>query len=464
MKTNKTWIFAVIVLGLSAFAIYDYQKTINDEVEKEEKSKIVLIKEEEVELITIERGVEPISMQKTPDGWMLKSPISELADQKAAEEFLKGILSEKFNDVAVEGDKLEWSAFGLDQPKATLVLRTKNKEELKIKISAKKNFQGDSFLRIGEENKVLIASSTWFSKADKKLIDLRDKRILKAPTAVILGLDVSIGKEKYSISLKDSEWLSTSSKNKLGQNKVRELITLIGEIQATEVVSEAEPLPQQAKDWGLRSSPKQELKLSLKDMPQWKASFFQGVAKDWYAQVEGIQKTYRVDAAQMDRLAKFDNDALRDREEPFTFSKNDVREISIDTALKKSRFKMTNERWELIPADANLEVAQEEVKSLISKIRNLQVLQFSSKKTDAKFSKSNRIELFDGVGKPVITIAWLPSQKVKVDGAERLVNEVKSNLFDGVVTVEESSMAGLTLASLTSEKNPQKAETPKGKQ
>jgi hypothetical protein len=474
MKNKNLFIFGVIAALALGAALFDVNKEKRDEEKKAEETQIVRLKENEISNLTIEQkhlpGGSKIVLEKTAEGWMITEPVKDQADAKVVDEFVKGILTEKSNEVAAQGTALDWKVYGLDQPKTVFTLSGAKVNPIQIAVSGKKNFQGESFLRVGNENQVWIAGSTWLAKTEKKTFDFRNKKIFRETTASIKGFHLKFDKEEVEVTLNDAEWSLKPAAGmlnlKLSQNRVRELVTLMGDLQATEVVAETHDdkvLFSKNDEWSLKS-PRVNLTLMLKDNKTWNLKLAENKTHEWFGVTDSAPQVYKLDTSHAERLLKMTLDSLRDREEPFKFSKNDVKKIETKTALKQSQFKLDKEqKWVLDPADAQLIVQQDEVKMLVEKVRDLQIDYFadqpknvqakeSLKKSGLKgldFSKApNALSFKDGEGKSVIDLAWQGPEKLKIDGAEKNIYWMTSSLYKDPFQVEETRLKGLVLANL----------------
>jgi hypothetical protein len=202
----------------------------------------------------------------------------------------------------------------------------------------------------------------------------------------------------------------------------------------------------------------------LKDNKTWALKLAENNVHEWFGVTDSTPQVYKVDTSHAERLMKMTLDSLRDREEPFKFSKNDVKKIETKTALKQSQFKLNqDQKWSLDPADSQLIVQQDEVKTLLEKVRDLQIDYFadqpknikakvSLKKSGIKamdFSNApNALSFKDGEGKSVIDLAWQGPEKLKIDGAEKNIYWMTSSLYKDPFQVEESRLKGLVLANL----------------
>lgn len=445
MKNKGLLLSGLTALALVGYVIFDFQKEKWDKEKKDQQMKILNFSDDQVNQIEIihsdpSRAQDNVLLKKTIDGWNLEKPANDWADNDAVDSFVKGLCTEKATDVVENSNgQTDWKAYGLDDQNATsttILIQTNDGRKVSLKISNHKNFQGDSYIRRDSENKVVIGNGTWQARAAKTSLELRDRRLFRKPSAKILGFKIN----DIEVGLKDSEWIMLNSPNyKLDQNKVRELITAVTEIKATEFVSEKELTTQEKSKWGF-VKPISQIEIKLKDnKSQVLTIAAEGKDKDrnYRATNSDLKPTLRLDGSQLNKILSVTRDSLRDREEPFKFAKANVSAIEIKSAMKINNLKKAGADWSL----DSKKVETKAVEDFLTALRGLKVKDFSNQKT----TLANQIKLFDQQGKLIWSFAWAKNS-ASVEG------------FSEAFTVDQADLDKLQIEKLLTSVN---AETKK---
>lgn len=261
----KAWIFAGLVVALGLYAyVFDYQKAQRESDTKFNQSKLIRSNPDQINEYVLEKPDQRVHLKRDTDGWHLTEPYADLADEEAAELFVSTATSENYIDVAAEGKDVDWALYGLDKPKATITFFSTAGEKNVFEVSEKKNFEESSYVRRNHEDRVLVVTGTWYSRASKTAFDFRDKRMFRFQIAKVEGVNLISEKTKLELVSKDGIWKNPKDPRKLDQNKVREILQAISEVQAQNYTLEKAPTPAQQKELGL-DKPMATLQLKMAD-------------------------------------------------------------------------------------------------------------------------------------------------------------------------------------------------------
>lgn len=428
LKQKKLYfiLFVVLVVG---YAIYDYKWEEAQVKEKDEKSVILSFKEDQVESFEIKTDKESISVQNKEGEWNLTQPLSDRADQDAVIQFIEGVVREKSKEIAVEGEKLDLAVFGLDQPKANFKFKLKTGQDHELILAGKKNFQGDSFLRRNQENKVLIASSTWFSRGEKTAHDFRDKRWIRIKSADIEKMTLIKGKDKLSLVKQNDKWVIQEKPDYiLEQNKVRKLVNAF----ESNVI--------QKFDFSADSQPMMSIELGLKDNKKITSEF--GINKDNKHFMKTFEPKQIVEVLSADTEAFYATtaDSLRDRKIPFAIKVHEVKKIEVVADGKVTKiFKFKDEKWILEGNSA--EINQEKFKNNLQAIESLEVKDFIEKQTHLKLgNNSSQLILKSAEDKILLQLDFAKIEKEKF--------LVRSSLFSSFFTMDADKITPLNFESI----------------
>ena len=279
---NRRFLILIGVCALSiAYAAYDYWSDKAAEERKAEQATLLLMNKDQVAEVSLQRpSGDNIQLQRTNEGWQIIAPIKEVADQNSVVDFVEGTTLEKSTDLVKEGEGIDWKLFGLDSPVANLSFSDNAGKKVEFLISGKKNFDGDFYVRRAGENKVFTASTTWARRANKKLLDFRDRRVLKKESTGFKKLVFEqSGKILFTTEKEGSEWKMTQGPGginfqnwALDAQRVNELIFSLNNCLAQDILVKPEP-----KDLKVRKLDQASVKILLTPMTgePWKVEFFE---------------------------------------------------------------------------------------------------------------------------------------------------------------------------------------------
>lgn len=293
MKLKGRTLLVLALLLFGGYAVYDYMQDKKIEDKKLTDSQLLTVNFEQIDQVTIDRGGQVISLKRSVDGWDVTSPLHDQADNVVADDFVKNVATEKIIDVAKEGDKIDWSTFGLDKPLAKITFMTTSGAKNSFEISEKRNFEENAFARRDGENRVLIVNSIWQNRARKEVTDFRDRRVLRHKIASIDDFKLKNKSGTLEVALKDGKWIVPNKKDfVLDQNKVREFLQVLVDAKASEFVDK---MP------ALKSLFTLNLKLGDKT---WNASVGQAADMKIYAQVSDPEFSLKLEPGALDKYIK----------------------------------------------------------------------------------------------------------------------------------------------------------------
>lgn len=462
IKNKQIWLMAGLAVTAASLAIFDIQKEKFDSEKKDEKARVISFLADQVSQFEIfssgskaaldknsESVVKLIRLKKNKDGWSFEEPQQEAADNSAVLEFVEGLVTEKTIETVASGEDLDLRVFGLDQPKGRLVVQNNLGEKIEIAVSAKKNYQGETFIRRNDEKNVYLASSNWFSKIEKSDFDFRDKRLLKRSMAGIKSLSIQNSIEYLALQYQEQGWkLEDHPDWKLDQNKVRDVLGFLTNTNISTFLKNSEVTSEDMKKFGFLS-PKATI-IAQFDGSQVKWQLSQNNEKLNTVFISQPSQIVSVEAAESAKILNLKKDLLRDRKEFLAFAKTQVHRIEVQGAEGQSRFSKTGESWKIEQkANADLNIAPELVQSFIQKLDELQVAEFLESKTSLPEKFVKNIKLFDEKDKLLLDLKLAePAKKKMQQGGERMLVVAQSNLSNDYFTLDSAQIRGLNIESL----------------
>lgn len=452
---KKTSWFAVFVAFLAAATYYfEFYQANKEESKKADADRIVAFPAEQIHQIEVQNKSGKILLKRDTDGWRLEEPVKDWADNQFTEDFVNGLAGEKTIDTIVpsEGD-INWSLYGLDKDYSKVVFTNQQGSSVLIDVPDKKNFEGNGFLRRGSESQVLVATSQWALRVNKTVMDFRDKRFFRGRISSVEGIHIKSQKDEFQIINKDAKWVSEKDpKLKLDQNKVREILTSLNEIRATEFLDK---VPTNAKTLST-------INLKLKDK-SWKGEIKQGADKIFYGVTSEPAFNLKLEAGQTDKFTNMTLMSLRDRKEPFDFQNLLVRRIEITTNLKKMVLIKDGDSWKL-EGDAKAKIEPNSVRSFITRLSDTGVTEYLDKKEQSGFKNpGNQIVLKDENQKVLYELTWGPEIQKKALVGEKKLILARSSLFEDVfgldpTVIEAWGLMGLLPVEQTKDKAPKEVQ------
>ncbi|MEQ1723978.1 MAG: DUF4340 domain-containing protein [Pseudobdellovibrio sp.] len=459
MKLNKTYAFAAITLLIVA-AVYllDFKAE-----QKKENVKQSLILNQNLDQITYMQIVKPdlkVGLQKSEFGWSLLEPIQDVADNENVEELLKTLSSEKQESVVKQSETpftdIELREFGLDKPAVIFNLKDNLGHTKKVSVGSVKNFEGNSFIRVDEENKIVITSPVWIARAENELIYYREKKLYRHSIANINKLKIKSIRDEFTLKKVNDKWTDSLHGYELDQNSVREILKKITETNIDEYTFEGEPSTKMVHEKGLDKAP---VSLSLfSDDSSWSVEFnLKMEDKAVYALTERPTFLVKVEPAAWEAFGNLNLDSLRDRQSALAFNPNEVQKIYYKHEGRELSFKLKDGQWATEGAEGTLD--NEAIKKVLTKAHDLKISEFIDSSVDRdKFEGQNMLILKSNTEKLVLQINWGPGFKQKKAGTEKeyyyartqLSNTIfalEKNLIDslGVVPEKKSEKPGVTV-------------------
>lgn len=449
MKQKKIFLFAGIVALVASYAVFEYQQEQQIQVRKEDQSRLVFLKPDQINYLEFDTKNGKFTIEKTVDGWNIVSPFKDAANSVTVDQFIQALTTEKSKDVVVgpEQKEVDLSKFGLDQPLGTIVLKDNLGDSRAISVGTVKNYQGDAYVRVDKRNEVSVSSSTWFAKIEKKVGDFRDLRLLRFPATQIESFKVSKGKESFRISSKEGVWVSIEHPEmKLDQNRVRGFLTALSTTEGIEVILEKSVPKSQFQSWGF-ANPIWTADVTLSEGKNWQASLAKP-SKDNIHRIfiSNPEFVFKIAPSDQATLLSFDFDSFRDRFEPFLFDSNKVKKIEIKTDLKsfvlekKKENSGALETWKLETEIPGFSFNQDALIDFVNKLPTLSVHDFTSLKSHPSLEKSAKsIVVKDEAGNSLFAM------DVGVVGN---VYYVKTNKYPYVFSISEEEYRGLKLEQI----------------
>jgi len=168
-------VLAVVVAGLGA---YLYLHELPQAEKEAQKEKLVTVAKEAVTGIVLAYPDRTLELAKQDGKWRLVKPVDAPADETAVQGVLRAVVD---GEVQKSLDELpaDLAPFGLATPTVTVTLAVKDgAAPPPIKVGKNTSIGAKTYVRRGDEPKVLLAASSLQYAGSKQAKDLREKQIV----------------------------------------------------------------------------------------------------------------------------------------------------------------------------------------------------------------------------------------------------------------------------------------------
>lgn len=241
MKWKQIIVYLVVLVALAG---YYFVETAQREKAKEEKiqsKKIFDIKKDQVESIKITRkGQKTLFLEKKNNKWSIVEPIRTEVDSFSLDNFLNSLVNLSA-EKKLTIDRKEFSKFGLDKPYITIEFKIDDTwKTLKI---GDKNPTGENYYAgVDKKSEVYMIASFQESSLDKKLFDLRDKRLFTLNRDKVDRIEIAENSSLIKVIKKSqNKWQSPDNLDTpIKTEKVNSLLDSLTWLRARKFVQETD--------------------------------------------------------------------------------------------------------------------------------------------------------------------------------------------------------------------------------
>ncbi len=455
MKFKRTLIFAfAFILFAAGVYFLDYRKDEKSEQDKEIDLQILKFDREQINMLEISKKGEKIVLQKSDKGWSLLEPIQDRADNEQIEELIKSISDERMIAVAKESAQLseaDLAEYGLDQPLATYIIKNNLGLTKKISIGTQKNFEGNSFLRTDSDNKVYVAASAWFTKAENKLIYYREKKLYRQPLADVVGVKVDSLRDSFEINRDANVWTSPQLEHVLDQNKVRETLRKIAESPIQDYVFDGEPSSALIAEKGLEKKPSVRVEFKTGDTSWSVLININENDNAVYALTDRPTRLVKLDPALWEFLGDLTSDSLRDRVSVTRFNLDTVSKVFVKYKGQEINLEKSQDKWKIKNTEDFSQ--NENFTHILNKVHDLQISEFLDKRNGANFKGTDMIILKSAEDNLVFQINWGPEFKMKKLGKEKDYFYSRTQISSSIFAIEKDKIEAIGLDKIFKRKD-----------
>lgn len=226
MKTKKIAFFsALLLLLLGFFYFYEIQWTARQKEKAEASKKVLNVDAEQVDQISLKKADTAVILEKKGDDWFLTEPVKTRADKWAVEQIVDTLADGTWErEVSpLPGDLAD---FGLaDSAMEVTVCVTALSKPRKVLVGGENLTGNMRYVRVDQENRILLVSARFLDVLDKGSDDLRDKRILRFDEGAVAKMVWRIGDRSFTAEKKEDRWnVVEPAAEKIRESQITSLI------------------------------------------------------------------------------------------------------------------------------------------------------------------------------------------------------------------------------------------------
>lgn len=470
-KVPVTPVVMAAVLAFAAWVYFDQYKGEEErERQKDQAAALLPFSNSNIVGIEIQRreGGTTTVLRKEPGTetvWKVEKPYADLADPTVVDTFLSTLSVEKSKETVVAAPDIAWAIYGLDKPmvEATIMAKTDSGERKRvIQIGSVLAYDGSVYVRLDQENKVVLMMSTVQAALQRDPRDFRDKRFFLAKEHPEMS-EIQISRSGYPglhFVAKEGTWAEAGAKPgawPLDQGVVKSYVQTVTSLRGNDVWAEDKKDATVLRTRGLDRPA-----LTVKLAPDAKSKT--GDVKATYeVKIAALMKEQSVAAgvssarplvfsvykAQVDALSKTGDD-FRDLSFPFQFKIAEVQGVELERpkgAVSLPMLVRKDGKWLIDPMDAGFrgrELKPDVVDRLMTDLNGLKakkVLPRLAPKPKASEKGALRVGIFAEKSRKLIEFIFVPQT-----GAGSDVVRVSSSLIpDRVFEIEKAQFDALSL-------------------
>ena len=372
MKFKGTLIVFLIFIGLAFWVYFQEIKGGKKREEAREKSaRLLLFERNQVRSLRLKNKGQEVICERDSNEWKITKPVETQGDRSVLDGLIGRLQRAKIERV-VEEAPVGLKEFGLEQPQVEVVLNYRGGKGDTLWLGDKNPTNSFVYVRRNGQKRVLLASSGLLTALQKKLYDLRDKRVLVFKKGEVKQLSLTWGRKTIICQQSDHTWKLKKPIEATGDRSVIDgLLSSLQSARAQEFVSEK---PKNLAQYGLQH-PRIKVDLLLGE-ERAKETLLIGKKKDkrFYAKDESRPPVFLVDSYLVDKLKK----------EPFDLRDKTVVEFDRDKVNKvKIRYgeeliacqKDTSGGWMMTEPDS-AQVKKWKISGLFSNLSGLRAKKF----------------------------------------------------------------------------------------
>lgn len=226
MNVKKIAFLSTILLLLVGFYYFYEVRYTGKQKEKADSSKKVLnIKAEEIECIRLKKPKDTVVLEKKDNEWFLVEPVKARADTWAVGQIIDRLSNETW-EREVNPLPEDLSDFGLADPEIEVTLSGKGlSEPYKVFMGTESPTGSMRYVRVNQEERVLLVYDRLKDVLDKTPDDLRDKHILRFKEDEVFKIVWRANEKTFAAEKKENKWILVEPANEeIAESAIKSLV------------------------------------------------------------------------------------------------------------------------------------------------------------------------------------------------------------------------------------------------
>jgi len=291
MNFKTTGILAlVLIIGIAAVVLLDKQDKKKEEAEKIEGKLLNIEKDNITEIILQPSGIHCI---KDSTEWKIVAPVETDGD-KSSIDAIANMFSFANIERSISDDPLEYNVYGLDPARGSMIIVHSSGTDT-LYLGDKSPTGSFVFARKSGSPQVFLTTTTLQTNIEKKLFDLRNKKVIGFEKSEVRSLDLKNKNGSFVFEKSAGDWKITKPGGyDADGTEVDKILNRLNSERAKEYVDED---PTNLSQYGL-TNPGVQVDLMLGENRAKKTLFIGKLNGDkYYAKDESRKPVFQVDSA-----------------------------------------------------------------------------------------------------------------------------------------------------------------------
>ncbi|MCH8303980.1 MAG: DUF4340 domain-containing protein, partial [Candidatus Marinimicrobia bacterium] len=244
MKFKSTFIFGILLLvGIVAVYLLDYKAGEEKKVTEKLSSKLIQLDSENIASVKLTSEYGSVSFVKNDEnGFTISSPVIEKGDKNAINSLIRAAENIKKEREIASGENLNLAPYGLESPLVEMQFLLKDGSVTGFSLGEESPTGEYRFASALGDNKVFTVPKSVYPQTNKKLFDLRDKKILSFKRKDISKIFVKTKDYEYEINRLGSEFMMMKPVAlNLETNKVNSLLSRLSNERVKKFIDSDQP-------------------------------------------------------------------------------------------------------------------------------------------------------------------------------------------------------------------------------
>ena len=246
MKFKSTFILGIVLVGgVAAVYLLDYKAGEEKKVLEALSSKLIQLESDKIRGVKLSSEYGTVSLIKNAEGeFRINAPVSAKTDKNAIKSLIRAAGNIKKNREIASGENLNLASFGLNKPLVEVHFLLNDSSVTGFSLGEESPTGDYIFASVLGEDKVFTIPKSVHFQMNKKLFDLRDKKILSFKNSDISKIFVKTKDFEYEINRLFREFLMMKpAALSLESGKINSLLSRLSNGRVKKFIDTERPAP-----------------------------------------------------------------------------------------------------------------------------------------------------------------------------------------------------------------------------